>query len=141
MPSGNNVVEHLGRVDAITNNDIRVVITSQSACESCHARGACPASESKEKFIVVTIPNHNFIVGEPVKVLLKESLGFRALFLGYVLPLLVVLTTLFTLSAAGMSEKDAGLLSLAVLAPYYLGLYIFRKKIARKFEFGIEKIS
>lgn len=141
MSSKNNVVEHLGRVDAITRNDIRVVITSQSACEACHAKGACLASESKEKLIVVTRPNHNFVVGEPVKVLLRESLGFQALFLGYVLPLLVVLATLFTLSAFGVAEKTAGLLSLAVLAPYYFVLFIFRKKIGRKFEFGIEKIS
>ncbi|HSA04597.1 MAG TPA: SoxR reducing system RseC family protein, partial [Tenuifilaceae bacterium] len=99
MPSRPNVIEHLGRVDAVTANDIRVVIVSQSACASCHAKGACSASDTSEKIVVISKAGHNYLVGETVKVLLKQSLGYKALFLGYILPLIVLLTALFTFSA------------------------------------------
>ena len=140
MPSKPNVIEHLGRVDAVTPNDIRVVIVSQSACASCHAKGACTASKKKKKIIVISKTSHNYLVGETVKVLLKQSLGYKALFLGYLLPLIILLTSLFTFSAF-MSEGKAGLFALATLLPYYAILYFFRNKIARQFNFDIEKIS
>lgn len=140
MPSKPTLIEHLGRIDAVTPNDIRVVITSQSACASCHAKGACSASDVSEKIVVVSKSNHNYFVGETVKVLLKQSLGYKALFLGYILPLIVLLIALFTFSAF-MSEGKAGLLALATLLPYYAILYFFRNKIARQFNFDIEKIS
>ncbi|KAB2868410.1 MAG: SoxR reducing system RseC family protein, partial [Bacteroidales bacterium] len=124
----------------VTPNDIRVVITSQSACASCHAKGACSASDVSEKIVVVSKSNHNYFVGETVKVLLKQSLGYKALFLGYILPLIVLLIALFSYSAF-MSESKAGLLALATLLPYYAILYFFRNKIARQFNFDIEKIS
>ncbi len=107
MPSKPNIIEHLGRVDAVTPNDIRVVIVSQSACASCHANGACTASDSAEKVVVITKSNHNYLVGETVKVLLKQSLGFKALFLGYILPLIVIIVSLFVFSSY-MSEGSAG---------------------------------
>ncbi|HPI46326.1 MAG TPA: SoxR reducing system RseC family protein, partial [Tenuifilaceae bacterium] len=99
MPAKPTLIEHLGRIDAVTPNDIRVVIISQSACASCHAKGACSASDVSEKIVVVSKTNHNFLVGETVKVLLKQSLGFKALFLAYILPFIVVITALFSLSS------------------------------------------
>lgn len=141
MPSKPKTVEHIGRVDEITLNDIRVIITNQSACASCHARGACAVSDSQDKIIVITKQNHNFFVGEEVKVLLQQSLGFKALFLGYLLPLVVVITTLVTLNALGFSDGLSGLLAIAALLPYYLLLYLLRGSISRVFTFDIEKLT
>ena len=135
MPSKPNIIEHLGRVDAVTPNDIRVVIVSQSACASCHANGACTAS-----VVVITKSNHNYLVGETVKVLLKQSLGFKALFLGYILPLIVIIVSLFVFSLY-MSEGSAGFLSLLMLVPYYTILFMFKKAITKQFNFDIEKLS
>lgn len=140
MSAKPTVIEHLGRVDAVTQNSVRVVITSQSACASCHAKNACPASEVSEKQVVVTKPNHGFLVGDTVKVLLRQSLGYRALLLGYLLPLAILLVALFTFRAF-TSEGKAGLQALLCLFPYYATLYLFRDRIARKFSFDIEKIS
>lgn len=140
MSSKPNVIEHLGRVDAVTPSDIRVVIVSQSACASCHAKGACTASDTSEKIVVISKANHNYLVGEAVKVLLKQSLGYKALFLGYLLPLIILLTALFVFSAF-MSEGKSGLFALLVLLPYYAILYLFRNKIAKQFIFDIQKIS
>ncbi|MEW5845346.1 MAG: SoxR reducing system RseC family protein [Bacteroidota bacterium] len=140
MSSKSNVIEHLGRVEAITANDIRVVIISQSACASCHAKGACTAADVAEKQVVVSRPYHSYTVGETVKVTMKQSLGYKALFLGYILPLIVLLVSLFVFNALGFSEGMSGLLSLGVLVPYYLILYAFRKRIEKEFHFDIEKL-
>ena len=140
MPAKPTLIEHLGRIDAVTPNDIRVVIISQSACASCHAKGACSASDVSEKIVVVSKTNHNFLVGETVKVLLKQSLGFKALFLAYILPFIVVITALFSLSSF-VSEGIAGILALISLIPYYAILYFFKNKISKQFNFDIEKIS
>ncbi len=140
MPAKPTLIEHLGRIDAVTPNDIRVVIISQSACASCHAKGACSASDVSEKIVVVSKTNHNFLVGETVKVLLKQSLGFKALFLAYILPFIVVIASLFTFSAF-MSEGKAGLLALLILIPYYAILYFLKNTLSKQFNFDIEKIS
>ena len=140
MPAKPTLIEHLGRIDAVTPNDIRVVIISQSASASCHAKGACSASDVSEKIVVVSKTNHNFLVGETVKVLLKQSLGFKALFLAYILPFIVVITALFSLSSF-VSEGIAGILALLSLIPYYAILYFFKNKISKQFNFDIEKIS
>lgn len=140
MSSKPKVIEHLGRVEAITATDIRVVIISQSACASCHAKGACTAADVAEKQIVVSKPFHSYTVGEIVKVTMKQSLGYKALFLGYILPLIVLLVALFVFKAIGFSEGISGLFSLGVLGPYYLVLYVFRKRIEKEFYFDIEKL-
>ncbi len=140
MSSEPNVIEHLGRIEAITPTDIRVVILSQSVCASCHAKGVCSAADAEEKQVVITKPYHNFTVGEMVKVSMQQSMGFKALWWGYLLPLILLLASLFTLSAVGFTEGRAGLLSMLVLIPYYLFLYLFRGKIEKEFHFDIVKI-
>jgi len=141
MRANDKVIEHLGRVDAITRNDIRVTIVSQSACATCHAKGACTAADVEEKVVAITKPNHNFMVGETVKVVMKQSQGFKALMLGYIYPLILVLVALFTLSAMGLSDEKSGLITLALLVPYYGIVYLFRNKISKKFNFQIEKLN
>jgi len=140
MSSKSNVIEHLGRVEAITATGIRVVIVSQSACSSCHAKGACTAADVSEKQVVISKPYHNYSVGETVKVTMKQSLGYKALLLGYILPLVILLVSLFVFDGLGFSEGKTGLYSLAMLIPYYAIIYIFRKRIEKEFYFDIEKI-
>ncbi|MBN1989661.1 MAG: SoxR reducing system RseC family protein [Bacteroidales bacterium] len=141
MSSTPNTIDHFGRVDEITLSDVRVSIISQSACASCHAKGACGMGEATEKTIVITKPNHNFIVGEQVKVVMKRSLGFKALFLGYILPFIVVVLSLIILTALGISEAVVGGISLGVLVPYYAIMYYFRNKVAQSFNFDLEKLQ
>jgi sigma-E factor negative regulatory protein RseC len=94
----------------------------------------------KEKNIEVFDMTNQYQVGEEVNVVLKQSLGFRALFLGYVLPFILVLFVLLVLTMITNNEAIAGIGALSVLAPYYLLLFIFKDKIRKKFTFIINKI-
>lgn len=137
MPEYN--ISHEGIVDSMDGNEVVVRITSYAACSECHARGACNVTEVKEKYLRVRAPGKGFRTGEKVRVILSKSLGFRALFLGYVLPFILVLTVLLICTAAGCRELAAGLLSLAVLPPYYLALKAFRGRLEQRFSFILQK--
>lgn len=133
-------IEHKGRIDSINENKLTISFLAMSSCASCHAKGACTAADMQEKSVEVYDFTNKFQVGEEVNVVLKQTLGFRALLLGYVLPFLLVLTVLILLTAITNDEAISGLGSLAVLIPYYLGLFLLRNKIKKKFSFEVRKI-
>ncbi|MFO8021664.1 MAG: SoxR reducing system RseC family protein [Perlabentimonas sp.] len=140
MTKKTKTVEHIGKVQEVSTNTVLVNIISQSACSACHAKGACGMADASEKTVQVNKPNHHYAIGQEVKVLLKQSLGFRALMLGYVTPFLIVLFTLILLTAIEVPEGRAGLASLSTLVPYYFGLYILRDRVSKQFSFDIESI-
>jgi sigma-E factor negative regulatory protein RseC len=140
MATSTKTLEHFGKVQEITLNSIKVCIQGQVSCAGCQAQGFCGTADAVEKFVVVYRPNHNFIVGEEVKVVILQSMGFKALFLGYLFPFIVVVGALIALTSVGFSEGLAGLISLLLLAPYYLAIYLLRDSVSKKFNFDIQKI-
>ncbi|MBN2776449.1 MAG: SoxR reducing system RseC family protein [Bacteroidales bacterium] len=135
----NSTIEHKGIVSEINENAIFVDLSVQSACAACHAKSVC-GIDSAQKTIEVRTNNNSFNIGEKVKVVMRESLGMKALFLGYLLPFVVVISTLMILLSADFSEGFSGLISIVVLVPYYFVLYFFKDRIKREFNFDIEKI-
>ena len=132
-------ISHDGIVDSLEGNEVVVRITSHAACGDCHARSVCNVLEEKEKYLRIKAVPAGFKVGDRVRVILSRSMGLRALFLGYVLPFLLLMTVLLVALAAGGSELLGGLLALGILIPYYLGLKIFRGKIEKSFTFFLQK--
>ena len=131
-------ITHQGIIDSIALNSINVRIVSASACSACHAKGACNASDMQEKMIEVNPGSKEVKVGEWVTIVSKESMGFKALLLGYVLPFLLVLLTLIVCTLASLKESTAGLISLAILIPYYAILYLTRDIVKKSFIFEIQ---
>jgi len=76
-------------------------------------------------------------IGDSVVVVMRESLGFQAVFLSYLWPLIIVVTALIAFSRVIPDERIAGLMALAMLAPYYLALFMFRDKIQKHFAFEL----
>jgi len=134
-------IEHSGRILSIKDNLIKVQFLSLSACASCHAKGVCSAADMEEKIVEAHGLGSQFAVGEKVMVSLKQSMGFQAVFFGYVLPFLLTLSLLIILTAMDFNEAIAGGGALAVLLPYYVTLYILRKRIQKKFTFSVRKID
>lgn len=133
-------VDHIGKVQEITHENVMVKILSHSACSGCHAKTVCGIADSVEKTVVIHKSNHNFFQGQDVKVILKQSLGFKALFLGYLAPFIVVVFTLILLTSLGVSEVRSGIASLSVLIPYYFSLYLLKDKFTKQFTFDIESL-
>ena len=120
---------------------LTVNIISQSACSSCHANGACSVSDVQDKEIEIYNFSNKYSPGQQVTIVFKESKGFTALFFGYVLPFILVLTTLITATSLDNNELVAGLLSLAILVPYYIIIHLFSHRFKKVFNFEIEEIN
>ena len=132
-------IQHKGYIEDITEEGARVKFISESACAACHAKGVCSAADMEDKEVLVEGIDKSLKVGDQVNITMSASQGSRAVLLGYVYPFFIFLISLLALNAVGMHELRAGLLSLSVLIPYYLAIYIFRDKINRKFVFSIDK--
>lgn len=133
-------IEHEGIVKEITGNDLKVSIIAKSACLSCQLNTSCSVSDVEEKIIDVSVNNPDFYqVGESIDVFFKQTLGYRALFLGYLLPFIIVLFVLIGTMFLTENEGISGLTALAVLFPYYLILYLKKDKIRKTFSFSIKK--
>jgi sigma-E factor negative regulatory protein RseC len=137
MASGSII--HPGIIESINGNKVSVRILSQSACSGCHAKQACTVADMKDKIIDVEIQGHsNWKTGEEVMVRLDESMGRKAVFLGYGLPFIVLFASIFLFHALFNHEGVAAMLSILMLVPYYTVLYLLRKKIQKEFRFRIE---
>ena len=134
-------IEHTGYIEAVDSSQIKVRILSESACASCHAKGACTASDMKEKTIdVSTYGFTNLAIGQKVIIQGQKSLGLKASLIAYILPFLLVFITLFLVFGITNSEGIAGLASLAILIPYYLAVKLYTPKLKKTFVFTIKEV-
>ncbi len=135
--TGTQSINHDGIVQSIEDNKVIVVISSSSACSGCHAEGSCSLSGQEEKIIEIH-GKYNVRPGDPVTILMKQSMGYSAVFLGYLFPLIIVIALLITLTSFGVQELTSGFLSIAILIPYYTILFFLRKTINEKFKFTLK---
>lgn len=133
-----NTIEHSGIVKSVGSNHTIVDIITHPACSGCIASGICDLSDSKNKEIK-TVSNPQIKAGDHVMVIMEQSLGFRALFLGYLLPFIVLMIILIVLTALSVSELLSGIFALLSLIPYYAFIYLRKEKIGRSFSFTIKK--
>jgi sigma-E factor negative regulatory protein RseC len=134
-------VEHEGIVASVLGNTMIVRIIASSACTGCAARSSCKPSESKDKDIRVEGFSGDFVSGERVKVIMQQSLGIKALCIGYLIPFVVVLATLLVVFQTTKNELASGLSALLVLVPYYLIIKLLNRKITKSFGFTVQKIN
>ena len=132
-------VMHTGKVVSMTPKTTTVQIVSHSACSECHAAGLCGLSEYTEKAIEVpTSPSATYGVGDEVQVVLKASMGFKAVWIAYFLPLVVLLAITLGLIAAGVPEVPSGLAGIGAVALYYLIVWIRRDRLRNEYVFTIQ---
>ena len=132
-------VSHDGVVESLTGSRARVRFVAHSACSACHAKGMCSVAESEEKFVDVEKVPAGLSPGDRVQVILEQHQGLKAVTFGYLLPLIILLIVIFTVYAATGRDAFSALIGLGALVPYYLLVYLFRKRISRSFEFRLRK--
>jgi len=125
----------------VSDHKLVVSIINQSACSSCHAKGACTVSDFQDKEIEISEFTGTYQPGQEITVIFKESKGFTALLWGYVVPFFVVLMALIVSLEITDNELTAGLISLGILIPYYTTLYFLRHHLKKIFKFEVEEIN
>lgn len=138
MPAGE--ISHIGVIKGITPENISVEIVSESACGSCGAAGLCSAAEARKKIIDVRrFSSEKYEEGEKVNVVLRQTMGTRAVILAYVIPLVILMIAVVALSYTGLSELVTGFIGIGGVALYYTVLYFFRKTLSKEYVFEIKK--
>lgn len=135
-----DIIKHRGKVEKVNGSHVVVRIVQTSACSACSAKGMCNASESKEKLIDVYEVNSSYQIGEEVVLCGSTSMGMRAVFLAFGIPVFILLAALFI--AMRVTDGDAlfsAVVSLLAVTPYYLVIYLMKDKLNKTFSFVIEK--
>ena len=135
----NESIEHEGIVKEIRDGKVKVGFVAKSACAHCSISGYCSAADMKDKEIEAPYPGKQIKVGDAVQVVMARSLGLRAVLLGYIIPFILVIVTLFIATSLTENELISGLISLGILVPWYLGLILARASISKQFHFSIRK--
>ena len=134
------MIRHSGIVEQVAGNRAVVRIGQTSACAGCHAAKMCMASEHKDKRIegVLLEPVQ---AGDEVEVQVRETLGWLAVLLAYIVPFILLVAAVAGFNKLGWSEAQAGTAALVSVAVYYVILRLFRNKLQRTFTFEIRKIN
>ena len=142
MRQSEKVIRHAGRVVSVAGSQLKVEITTQTACAACHAKAVCGASDGKTRIIPVRRPDDGTIaVGDEVNVIIRQGQGFKAVLIAYLIPLFILLVLLLTLPIFFENELVTGLGALGFVALYYLILAQFRDRLNSGFIFTVEKIK
>ena len=135
-----DIIKHRGIVEKVEGSHVVVRIVQTSACAACSAKGLCNASESKEKQIDVYEVNASYLIGEEVVLCGTTSMGMRAVFLAFGIPMLLLLVALFvTMRVTDGDALVSSLVALFAVVPYYLVIYFMKDKLNKTFSFTIEK--
>ena len=135
-----DIIKHRGIVEKVEGAHVVVRIVQTSACAACSAKGLCNASESKEKQIDVFEAGASYRIGEEVVLCGSTSMGMRAVFLAFGIPMLLLLVALFvTMRVTDGDALVSSLVALFAVVPYYLVIYFMKDKLNKTFSFTIEK--
>ncbi len=135
-------INHYGTVVSIRDNTLKVKITRYSACHNCDARHGCGLMECQDKIVEVQTPHPEiFRPGEEVAVSLAQNTGLWAVFLSYILPLILMLAALIAASMFNASEIISGISAIIILIPYYFWLFLSKNRLAAKFRLTVSKIT
>ena len=134
-----NEIIHSGKILEITPDFTTVQILVSSACASCHAKAMCGMSEEEEKVIMVpTDPYADHKAGDEVQVMTKMSMGLKAVWISYVIPLAILMILILSLSGVIGNEVYRALVAIGGVAVYYFFIWLFREKLSNEFTFYIK---
>ncbi len=131
------------RTDLTSGKVIVKIIDDEADCGSCPAAVVCSIAGNKSKELL-EIPCDNpdrFRPGEKVRVSGSEKLHQKAIILAIVIPcaiMLVVMTTIYLLTASQLSAALGGLGSTAF---FFILLYLMRDRVRHEFIFSIDKLE
>jgi sigma-E factor negative regulatory protein RseC len=134
------LIKHTGVVSQIIDNDIIVDIERSSACATCESKSVCSTLDTQTQQIKISDDNYNLKVGDTVNVVSERSYSMYAVVLAFVVPLLLLMSTIIVLiEVLGVDEGISALAAIAVIAVYYVIVHFFDYKIKTKIKFRIEK--
>jgi sigma-E factor negative regulatory protein RseC len=135
-----NLISHSGKVVSVSDTHVFVQVERNSACSGCKNKGACRIGDAKNEIISVKTADANtYSANEVVEVLMRTSLGLKAVLYAYVFPFIFLLTVLLTVRQFISSEILQVLFAFIPVIVYYIVLYHLHGKIEQSFQFNVKK--
>jgi sigma-E factor negative regulatory protein RseC len=126
------MIKHDGIVIAVNGDGtVRVRIVQTSACASCKAKAMCASAESVEKEIDA-MGDGLLAIGDEAEVIVAEKIGWKAIFLAYILPFILLLGSVLVFNEF-LKEEIAGTIALCTMGVYYIVLGLFKNKLQKQF--------
>lgn len=125
------------------HSDIAVVEVLQTeACEGCGMQRACGIHKGKKLNVNARIPQQLSVnIGQTVCLESAPKAHFKATFLAYLLPSLLILLVLYLgVELLNWSEGVAALAALGIIMIYFIVLHIFNRRLISHFEFHIKQV-
>jgi sigma-E factor negative regulatory protein RseC len=85
-----------------------------------------------------TDPYATYNVGDEVIVCSKMSMGLKAAWISYVIPLAVLMALILTLTSLGVNEFISAAAAIGSVGLYYFIIWLFREKLSNEFTFYIK---
>ena len=134
------IMEHDARIVAVMADQkcVEAEMIVSSACGSCKAKAVCGGAESEVRRVVAyTSHPEIYKVGDEVTISIEQIMGYKAIVLSYIVPLVVMLAAL-ALTYGRWGELVAGLVALGACALYFVVLAFFRKRLERVIVFSVK---
>lgn len=132
-------MSHTGKVVSSNPDFTEVQIMRSDACSECRAKELCGVQGKESSVVTVrTDPFNIHDAGDEVQVCMKPSMGAKAVWISYVIPLFVLLAVMLALSMCHVAELWCGLGGIAGVVLYYIVLSFFRGKLENEFEFYLK---
>ena len=88
--------------------------------------------------MLATDPYAAHKVGDEVEVCTKMTMGLKAVWISYVIPLAVLMILILSLSGVFETEVFRGLAAIAGVGVYYFIIWLFRDRLKNEFTFYIK---
>lgn len=134
-----NEIRHSATVERIEEEQYIIKIVSLSACASCHAKGACPSSDKKDKYIEFPVRNcRKLDIGEEVNIIISQENGQAAFVIAYTIPVMIIILAVIILKLIDATQAISAITILVAIAAYFVGLYKLRDKLEKKIKIKVE---
>ncbi len=131
---------HEGIVREYTSGRAVIILEKQSACASCHAKGACSSMDSGEKEIEA-FSKEELHPGDRVVVEMSARIGWVAVVTAFVIPSILMISAIIAAQHYNASEGVTGVAALGAIGLWYVILFFFRDKMKKNFIFTARKIN
>ena len=131
-------IEYRGVITEVRPGILQIEIRDETACAVCSAQKSCCMSGNREKRLEIPFVSGDYRPGDKVIVTGKNSMSLKAILFAFILPLILILITLFAATSMKANEQQAAIISLSAMAIYFIGIYFFKNKFKKIFTFAVK---
>jgi positive regulator of sigma E activity len=124
-------VTHTGIIGKIDKKGIKVTIGVLAGCTNCQIKGNCNMAEQSVKELFIECDSSQYKTGQRVMISVKSERKTNVQFLKYILPFIILLSSMLISSAFTRNETMIGIVSILTLISYFI-LFIFSLEERRK---------